>query len=79
MNPTSPRTNVCPACGCAYSPDCPVCQRPNPAPVPKVNGVFHRHLLVWGDAYASFLMCSRCRVGFAPNAALLDLLTECPG
>jgi len=41
-------------------------------------GVDRPHLLRWGDAYADYLVCRNCGIGFAPTAKVLDLLNECP-
>lgn len=71
-------SDLCPVCGTAFAPDCPACIRPNARPVPQVRGVAHPHLLAWGDAYASYLTCTKCGTGWSPNATVLELLSECP-
>ena len=69
---------LCPACLTSYSTDCPMCVRPSDTPVPRIVGVHHPHLLIWGDAYTSYLRCSKCGAGWANTAKLLDLMSQCP-
>jgi hypothetical protein len=70
---------ACPECGKAWSPDCFTCRRASQERAPQPTGVTRPHLLDWGDAYASYLVCRKCGVGWSRNATVLDLLTECPG
>jgi hypothetical protein len=70
---------ACVACGTDYSEDCIVCRTPNRARCPQPRGPSHPHVLQWGDAYASFIVCVKCRMGWESTATILDLLTECLG
>ena len=82
-------TELCAACHApkGTTPDCAFCKAPvgTPAFVPlppplliSDDGATH-HKLAWGNAYADYLICSVCGIGWPPNASVVDLLRPCPG
>jgi hypothetical protein len=71
--------SACAVCLTDFSPDCPACVHPSHYAAPQPRGVSRPHQLQWGDAYESFLRCTKCGTGFGRDARLLDTLSECSG